>query len=124
MEDFKNDDKSIENGNNKVEGAFVLSLKRNNREIRADRATNISEDTQMEYKREIEDIQVSIKKLNRELENMLDLSPNNTQSLVLASNFDSKSFVKKDIEIGLKIRNLEITLEIAKKRYNYLFGGF
>lgn len=123
MEDVKKDDKSV-GSSDKVEAAFINSLKRNNREIRADRATNISEDTQMEYKREIEDIQVSIKKLSRELENMLDLSPNNTQSLILASNFDSKAFVKKDIEIGLKIRNLEITLEIAKKRYNYLFGGF
>jgi len=53
---------------------------------------------------------------------MLDLSPTNAQSLVLASDFDSNAYIAKDIEIGVKIRNAEIKLEIAKARYGYLFG--
>lgn len=53
---------------------------------------------------------------------MLDLSPKDANSLILASDFDSNSYTKKDIEIGVKIRNAEITLEIAKNRYEYLFG--
>jgi len=44
-------------------------------------------------------------------------------SLQLAVDFNAKEFTAKDIEIGIKIRNEEIRLEIAKKRYNYLFGG-
>lgn len=104
-------------------GAFLSSLKRNNRQIRDDRATAISEDTQLVYKRRIEDLQLEIKKMAREQENMLDLSPTNAQSLILASDFDSNAYAQKDIELGVKIRNAEITLEIAKKRYNYLFGG-
>ena len=54
---------------------------------------------------------------------MLDLSPTSTQSLTLAIDFDCDNFVKSDIEIGIKIRNAEIKLEIAKARYRYLFGG-
>lgn len=105
------------------EGAFFSSLKRNNRQIRDDRATAIAEDTELVYKRKIEDLELSVKKMKREQENMLDLSPTNAQSLILASDFDSAQYVEKDIDLGIKIRNTEITLEIAKKRYQYLFGG-
>ncbi len=106
-----------------AEGAFISSLKRNNKQIRADRAQAISEDTQLVYKRNIEDLELNIKKMRREQENMLDLSPTNSQSLILASDFSSTDYVTKDIDLGVKIRNDEIKLEIAKKRYAYLFGG-
>jgi len=104
-------------------GAFVSSLKRNNKQIRDDRATAIAEDTELVYKRKIEDLELSIKKMKREQENMLDLSPTNAQSLVLASDFDSDAYASKDVELGVKIRNAEITLEIARARFEYLFGG-
>jgi hypothetical protein len=104
-------------------GAFIESLKRNNKQIRSDRADAISEDAQLIYKREIEDLEVSIKRMKREQENMLDLSPENTLSLKLASDFDAKLYVSKDIELGVKIRNEQIKHEIAIKRYRYLFGG-
>lgn len=104
-------------------GAFVASLKRNNKQIRDDRAAAIAEDTELVYKRKIEDLELSIKKMKRDQENMLDLSPTNAQSLVLASDFDSNAYADKDVNLGLKIRNAEIELEIAKKRYAYLFGG-
>ena len=109
--------------NTETQGAFFSSLKRNNKQIRDDRATAIAEDTQLVYKREIEDLDLSIKKMKREQENMLDLSPTNAQSLILASDFDSNVYTKKDIDLGVKIRNAEITLDIARKRFAYLFGG-
>jgi len=104
-------------------GAFKESLYRNNSKIRKDRADSIIEDAELIYKREIEDLDVSMKKMQREQENMLDLSPTNAMNLTLASDFDSKVYVDKDIELGVKIRNVEIKLEIARKRYAYLFGG-
>lgn len=104
-----------------MKGAFVGSLVRNNKQIRKDRATSIAEDTQTLYNRTVEDIELDIKKLKRERENMLDLSPTDAMSLKLASDFNSREFVDKDIELGVKIRNLEIRLEIAKSRYKHLF---
>lgn len=104
-------------------GAFFESLKRNNAKIRDDRAAAIVEDAQVIYKREVEDIALQIKKLRREQENMLDLSPTNATSLVMASDFDAKDYVSKDMEIAVKIRNLEIKYELAKARYIYLFGN-
>ena len=72
---------------------------------------------------EIEDLELSIKKMKREQENMLDLSPTTAQSLVLASDFDAGTYVAKDLELAIKIRNNEIKLEEGKKRFAYLFGG-
>jgi hypothetical protein len=105
------------------EGAFLASLKRNNKQIRSDRATAIAEDAQIMYRRMVEDLEVRIKRMKRDRENMLDLSPENAMSLKLASDFDADSYVQKDIELGVNIRNAEIKLEIARKQYGYLFGG-
>ena len=106
-----------------LEGAFVASLKRNNRQIRDDRAASIAEDAQMTFRRYIEDLEMKIKRLQRELENMLDMSPENAQSLILGKDFDAVTYVEREADVGLKIRNTEIKLEIARARYDYLFGG-
>lgn len=106
---------------NEMKGAFVGSLVRNNKKIREDRAIAIAEAAQMLYKREVEDTELKIKQLRRERESMLDLSPTTADSLVMASDFDAKAFVAKDIQLGVSIRNLEITLEIARTRYTHLF---
>ena len=104
-------------------GAFIDSLRRNNKQIREDRATAIAEDAQIQYRRMVEDLEVSIKRMQRDRENMLDLSPDNAMSLKLASDFNSGEYVAKDIDLGVKIRNAEIKLEIAQKQYTYLFGN-
>jgi hypothetical protein len=104
-----------------MKGAFVASLVRNNKRIREDRAIAIAEDAQTIYKREVEDLTMQIKKLKRERDAQLDLSPTTADSLVLASDFDAKKFVATDIDLGVKIRNLEIKLEIAAERYKNLF---
>lgn len=114
----KENNKSVEES----KGAFLESLVRSNRKIREDRAQAIHEDAELIYKRKVEDLQVRVNRLKRERENLLDLSPTNAQSLVLATDFDAEEYVKKDIELGIDIRNTEIELEIARKRYAYLFG--
>ena len=106
-----------------LKGRFMEALVRNNKKIRDDRAQAIGEAAQMIYKREVEDTELEIKQLRRERDAMLDLSPTTADSLVLATDFDAKAFVSKDIAIGIKIRNLEITLDIARTQYHQLFGG-
>jgi hypothetical protein len=107
----------------KNRGRFVESLQRNNKQIKDDRAIAIAEDAQLSFKRKVEDLEVEIKKLRRDREGMLDLSPTNGMSLVVASDFVASDFVEKDIELGVKVRNMEIKYDIAKKRYDELFGG-
>lgn len=103
-------------------GAFVESLTRNNKQIRNDRAVAIVEAAELRYRRTIEDIQAEIKRTLRERENAIDLSPTHADSLVLASDFDDEAFVKADIKIGIRVRELNIQLDIAKDRYLHLFG--
>jgi hypothetical protein len=116
-------DEAVVLGNEEMHGAFIQSLVRNNKKIREDRAIAIQEAAQLVYKREVEDLSIQIKRLRRERENMLDLSPETAVSLVLASDFDEKAFVTKDIQIGVELRNLEIKYEIASTRYKLLFEG-
>lgn len=106
-----------------VQGLFKTSLKRNNKQIRDDRADSIAEDAQLGYQRKIQDMRMEQKRLARKRNNMLDLSPTNADSLMLGEDFNSSRFVDDDIEIGVKIRNLEIKLEIAETRYKDLFGA-
>lgn len=106
-----------------VQGAFVASLKRNNKQIRDDRAASISEDAQMAYRRGIEDLEMTIKRMRREQDNMLDMSPENAQSLILGKDFDANKYLELDGKLSLDIRNTEIKLDLAQKRYNFLFGG-
>ena len=106
-----------------MQGAFFDSLKRNATQIKRDRALAIAEDAETIFRRTVEDLEADLKKLKRNRENMLDMSPNSAISLKLAEEFDSRDFVEKDIQLGVDIRNTEIRLKIAQNRYNYLFGG-
>lgn len=103
-------------------GAFNASLVRNNKQIRSDRAIAITEDAQLLYKRQVEDLETKIKRMRRERENMLDLSPGDKNSLMLATDFDGSAFAAKDLELAVNIRNEEIKLGLAQERYNHLFG--
>jgi hypothetical protein len=106
-----------------TKGAFVQSLKRNNKEIKAARAEAIAEDLQLVYKRKVEDLELKLKNLRRNQENMLDLSPENTYSLKIANEFDANKWTEDHLELGVKIRETEIKLDIARKQYEYLFAG-
>lgn len=105
------------------QGLFRDTLNRTNKSIKQDRADSITEDAQIAFGRQVEDIKVAIKRKNRERNNMLDLSPTNSMSLMVANEFDAITFVEKDNALGLEIRNLEIKYEIANNRYNQLFEG-
>ena len=106
-----------------VEGAFMSSLTRNNKQIKADRAQAIVEDAEVVYRRKIEDLDMEIKRLKRDQESSLDLSPDNAMSLKLAISFSASDFVKADMEYSIKVREKEIEKELAEKRFEYLFGG-
>jgi len=100
---------------------FIESLQRNNDQIREDRARTIGADSELIYRRRIEDIGLKIKRLEREQEGLIDISPLDRNSLTFAD-FQPEAFVQKDIELSLTIRNLNIQLEVAIKRFEYLFG--
>lgn len=104
-----------------IKPRFIDSLKRNNDQIRLDRANSIAENSELIYRRTVEDIELRIKSIQREQDSQIDISPLDSHSLTFID-FDPKEFVQKDIEYSLTIRNLTIQLEVTKERYYYLFG--
>jgi hypothetical protein len=64
---------------------------------------------------------LKIKRLEREQEGLIDISPLDRNSLTFAD-FNPEAFVQKDMELSLTIRNLNIQLEVTRKRFEYLFG--
>lgn len=102
-------------------GLFAATLKRNYKQIRDDRAAQIIDVTALKFKRKIEDYEMSIRDMTREMEGLIDLSPTTTQTLVVASDFDADKFIEKSIELGVKIRNERIKLEIATDQFHKLF---
>jgi len=105
-----------------INGLFFDSLTRNNKQIKEDRGAEITEDAQISYKQRVEKTRLSIKKKHRARRSMLDLSPTNSLSLMLADEFQGEDFAKKDEQIGLEIRDLEIRLGVLEARYKELFG--
>ena len=102
-------------------GAFVKSLTRNNKDIKRDRAVAIAEDAGLRYRRKVEDLEIELKRLRRKQENMLDLSPSDARSLMVAKDLNSAEYVDNDIELGCEIRDTQIRLNIARERYEHLF---
>lgn len=106
----------------KRQGKFFESLKRNNKQIRDDRAQAIGEEAQISFKRKIEDLELEQKRDQRDLDNMLDLSPDNAISLIVADKFDSNSFVSRQADKLTAMRNRGILIELLNDQYKLLFG--
>jgi len=104
-------------------GYMHESLARTSKAIRMERGEAISEDLEMAYKREIEDLRSDIKKAKRNQLNMFDFGGTSTFSLIVAKDVEAKEIKDKDLVIALDIRNLNISLELAVERYEFLFGG-
>jgi len=65
---------------------------------------------------------MKLKRMRREQDSQLDLSPDNTTSLILAKDFDEIAFIDNDLDYSIKIREEEIRLKLAQERYTFLFG--
>ena len=88
----------------------------------SERATVASESAELLYKREMQNLEHLIRLLKRERNNMANrpLTDKQTSEITLA--IDSGAYVSKEIEIGVKIRDLEKKLETARKRFQFLFA--
>ena len=102
---------------------FVEKLKRNNSAIRNDRAEMIAEDAEMSFRQRIEELQKAQRRMNIQLNSLLDLSPQNALSLSAThTEFESKDFVSKNEEILSQMETNKILIRILKERYTELFG--
>lgn len=102
-------------------GRFGSLLTRNNKQLREDRAYVIIKDAEKNYRRKIEDLKDALDRLKTDRDNYLDINPGNTQTIINPTDFKSEEFIANDLKLGVDIRNTEIMLEIAEKRYSELF---
>jgi hypothetical protein len=105
---------------------FEQTLKQTFKQIRESRAQAITEDTELVYRRLIEDKYLAVRAIDRSLDNLLlDLCPSSiTSTQAVASDFKADEFVKKDIQYALDRRERVIELAIAVDRYEELFGPY
>lgn len=102
--------------------SFAQTLTRNTAQIKADRGQEIAELTEVEAKRRIEDLERELKSLERRKKSSLDLSPDNTYSIMKVKDFEPTDFINKYNELGLDIRETKVRLNNSKQTYNELFG--
>ena len=105
---------------------FEETLKQNFKQIRESRAQAITEDTELVYRRTIEDRYLKVRSIDRSVDNqLLDLCPSTTTSTQVApANYKADEFVSSDIQLALDRRDVLIELEIAVDRYEELFGPY
>lgn len=102
-------------------GAFASSLQRTNKQIRAERARQISSSAERTFRRYIEDVEEALESKILEKDAMLDMSPNNTQSILRSDEVNTTEFVARYSKLSLEIRDLKIKRQEAKKDYDFLF---
>lgn len=104
-------------------GFLKASLLRGNKAIREQRGDVIWEDLEMVYKREVENKEVDLKRIDRKMANAFDFSVTNTHSLIMRTeDFDAGQVMMDDLQLGWDRDNTLRKLNIAKARYNHLFG--
>ena len=123
---------SVANGSSIDEAAIVANMKRGGRfqealertgsKVRKERAHQISSSAERSFRRKKEDLQADLEELLVKKDIMLDMSPNNTHSIISAENFDGNDFSNSYHAVCLKIRETKIHLEVATQAYDELFG--
>jgi N12 class adenine-specific DNA methylase len=103
-------------------GRFQEALERSGSKVRKERAHQISSSAERAFRRKKEDLQADLEELLVKKDIMLDMSPNNTHSIISAENFDGNEFSGRYHEICLRIRETKINLEVAMQAYDELFG--
>lgn len=105
-----------------VKGNFLQSLLRGPGAIKATKAMSIYEETKMKFQAKVDELRLDIRKKEREMEDRLDLSPDDALSLKFAANFDCESFVNEQINTCNLISKSKLRLKEAEARFEYLFG--
>ena len=102
--------------------ALASTLTKSTTQIKKARSTEIAEMIETEMRRKVEDAERKVKQIRRRRASAMDLSPDNTYSLIRVADFDAEEFVKKYNEAGLDLRKAIIEANNAKVGYNEVMG--
>jgi hypothetical protein len=85
--------------------------------------TRPDKEPQLIYKRAIQKLARLIQCLKKQQEDLAGMTPTEAETSEITGAIDSGAYISKEIEIGVKIRDLEKKLESARKKYQFLFGA-
>lgn len=104
------------------ESGFFQMLTRDNAQIKKDRAKRLEQITESTMNNIISDIENEILQLEDELASQTDVSTSNDANTInRIQDWDAKRFVKKRVDLKVKIKNLRINLEAAQEVKAELF---
>lgn len=103
-------------------GALGAAIARSPQQVRDARASQIVEASRLNYRRRLEDKVMEIKSMEAQRAAHLDLSPDNTQCLISAKNFNESAFVSVRVSTALAIKDAKEQLDVLSADYEDLFG--
>lgn len=103
-------------------GALGAAIARSPQQVRDARAAQIVEASRLNYRRRIEDKVMELKSMQASRAAHLDLSPDNSQCLISAKNFNEVAFVSTRSSTALAIKGLKDDLDVLISDYQDLFG--
>ena len=110
--------------NSQKQGANIAFTMGNGKHTGRKKATVAPADAKALYKREILNLARCIRLLKTEQENMAGCPLTDAQTSEITDAIDSGAYVSKEIEMAVKIRDLEKKLDCAKKRFHFLFDDY
>lgn len=103
-------------------GALQASLTRPGSKIRADRARQIASSAKLRYRRKLEDLHLSLRESLDKQESIIDMSPDNSLSIINANDFDPNDFVDKNATLARHIHETREAIDVLQKDFERLFG--
>lgn len=103
-------------------GALYAALDRSHEMIRAERADAIKESARLAYRRRIEDLNVTVKGLERAQSDVLDLAGDSTFNIINSKKFDAEGFVATNAANAIALKDTREKLAVLVSDYERLFG--
>lgn len=109
----------------KQQGILGTTLKQTFKQIKDSRIDAMLEDSELKYRRQIEDVCAKVRQCDRDMEDaILDILPSNAGQGINPNQFDATKLMQTRIETLIARREHSIRLGILVNDYETLFGEY
>lgn len=109
----------------KTKGILGSTLKQTFKQIKDSRIDAMLEDSELKYRRQIEDVSAKIRQCNRDMEDsILDILPSNAGQSISPSAFDADKLMNTRVSTLIARREHQVKLGILVNDYETLFGDY
>lgn len=109
----------------KTTGILGTTLKQTFKQIKDSRIDSMLEDSELKYRRQIEDVCAKVRQCDRDLEDaILDILPTNAGQGISPSQFDADKLMNNRVNTLIARREQSVRLGILVNDYETLFGEY